>query len=228
MDFKLVNKKNMGGVSLLLLIIILSQSRFFNFLIDTPLGRAFLIAFIIFISCCNKIMGVVGVLLIIVMFNNSGIGILEGMEAPNLDLLKENIKDKYQATMDASGSATPATTPAATTPAAPTPAPTPATTPAATTTTPATTTPATATATATTPDTVAPPPNLAAKQSSMKSAFGTMKDQAREGFDLIGTENNIKRGKQSNSISVNHNSRNSENVSPYESNVFSTSSYSQF
>ena len=43
MNFKLVDKKNMGGVALLLLVIILSQSRFFNFLIDTALGRAFLI-----------------------------------------------------------------------------------------------------------------------------------------------------------------------------------------
>ena len=75
MNFKLVDKKNMGVVALLLLVIILSQSRFFNFLIDTALGRAFLIAFIIFISCCHKILGVICILLIIILFNRSQIGI---------------------------------------------------------------------------------------------------------------------------------------------------------
>jgi hypothetical protein len=39
---------------------------------------------------------------------------------------------------------------------------------------------------------------------------------ASEGFDILGTENNIKRGKQSNSISVNSIMRDSNNVDPYD------------
>jgi hypothetical protein len=78
MDFKLVSKNNMGIVATLILVILLSHSRFFNFLIDTALGRAFLILFILVISYVNKILGVVAVLFIIIMFNQSSIGYLEG------------------------------------------------------------------------------------------------------------------------------------------------------
>ena len=44
---------------------------------------------------------------------------------------------------------------------------------------------------------------------------------AKEGFDIIGTENNIKRGKQSNSIPVNDKMRISSDVLPHEGNSFS-------
>ena len=199
MNFKLVDKKNMGGIALLLLIIILSQSRFFNFLIDTALGRAFLIAFIIFISCCHKIMGVVGVLLIIIMFNGSQFGILEGFDVGD-------IKAQIEAKIDACGNDT------STTPSTPPPS--------TTTTTDAcgndTSTSSTSTTTSTTP----PPPSLATLQTKVEAA--------KEGFDLIGTESRLKSGKQSNSISVNHKTKSSENVSPSEENIFSTSSYSKF
>lgn len=78
MDFKLVSKNNLGVVTALLLVILLSQGRFFNFLLDTALGRAVLILFILVISYTNKILGVVSVLFVIIMFNNSDIGYLEG------------------------------------------------------------------------------------------------------------------------------------------------------
>jgi hypothetical protein len=78
MDFKLVSKNNMGIVATLLVVILLSQSKFFNFLIDTGLGRAVLIFFIIIISYVNKILGVVVVLFIIIIFNQSNIGYMEG------------------------------------------------------------------------------------------------------------------------------------------------------
>jgi exopolysaccharide biosynthesis protein len=42
------------------------------------------------------------------------------------------------------------------------------------------------------------------------------KKQAVEGFDLIGTENTIKRGKQSNAIPVYPHSKNATNISPYD------------
>jgi hypothetical protein len=78
MDFKLVSKNNLGAVATLFLVILLSHARFFDFLIDTPLGRAILILFILGISYANKILGVVAVLFIIIAFNNSDIGYLEG------------------------------------------------------------------------------------------------------------------------------------------------------
>jgi hypothetical protein len=201
MDFKLVDKKNIGVISLLILVIFLSQSRFFNFLIDSALGRAFLIAFIIFISCCNKIIGVVGVLLIIIIFNNSNIGILEGFDSSaNISTLKSDLQTKIESKIDSCGNDV--------TPAAITPAP-------VTTTYTATAAPSTANA---------PQANLDSIQNKVQSK----ETAAKEGFDLYGTEFNIKKGKQSNSISVNHQSRNSANVSPYEQNVFSTSNYSMF
>ena len=71
MDFKLVSKNNIGTVVLLLLVIALSQAKAFNFLIDSALGRFFLIVFILCLSYCHKILGVVGVLFVIIMFNGN-------------------------------------------------------------------------------------------------------------------------------------------------------------
>jgi len=78
MDFKLVSKNNMGAVATLILVIMLSQSRMFDFLMDTTLGRALLILFILGISYINKIFGVVAILFIIIMFNQSDMGFMEG------------------------------------------------------------------------------------------------------------------------------------------------------
>ena len=50
MNFNLGSKNNMGAIATIILIILLSQSKFFNFLIDTALGRVFLVAFILAIS----------------------------------------------------------------------------------------------------------------------------------------------------------------------------------
>jgi hypothetical protein len=78
----LVSKNNVGGATALLLVVLLSQSKFFNFLLDTALGRALLILFILVISYTNKILGVVSVLFIIIMANSSDIGYLEGFDTP--------------------------------------------------------------------------------------------------------------------------------------------------
>ena len=83
MQTTLVSKNNIGGATALLLVILLSQTKFFNFLLDTALGRAFLILFILVISYTNKILGVVSVLFIIIMVNSSDIGYLEGFDTPN-------------------------------------------------------------------------------------------------------------------------------------------------
>ena len=95
MDFKLVSKNNLGAVATLFLVILLSHARFFDFLIDTALGRAILILFILGISYTNKILGVVAVLFIIIAFNNSDIGYLEGFtSSPNINEKKNQIIQK--------------------------------------------------------------------------------------------------------------------------------------
>ena len=78
MDFKFNSKTTLGALSTLTLVIILSQSHFFDFLIDTALGRAALICLIIGISYTHKILGVIAVLFVIIMFNQSYLGSSEG------------------------------------------------------------------------------------------------------------------------------------------------------
>jgi hypothetical protein len=96
MDFKLVSKNNLGAVATLFLVILLSNARFFDFLIDTALGRTILILFILGISYTNKILGVVAVLGIIIAFNNSNIGYLEGFTTPpntNTKVTKDTVDE---------------------------------------------------------------------------------------------------------------------------------------
>jgi hypothetical protein len=80
-----INKKYLGVFATLILVILISQSKIFDLLIDTALGRAFLILFILGVSCLHKIFGVVVVLFIIIMFNNTG-GILEGLDNNTTDM----------------------------------------------------------------------------------------------------------------------------------------------
>lgn len=106
MKLNLVSKNNMGYASALFLIVFLSQSKFFNFLLDTTLGRSILILFILFIAYTNKILGVVVVLFIIIMFNNSDIGYLEGMTSnspsPSSSNSNENEDQKKKNTLPSS------------------------------------------------------------------------------------------------------------------------------
>ncbi len=95
------SKNNMGAIATIILIILLSQSRFFNFLIDTALGRVFLLAFILAITCMNKILGVIIVLFIMIMFNQSTIGYMEGFTADQKDMSKASIvSDKKETNKD--------------------------------------------------------------------------------------------------------------------------------
>jgi hypothetical protein len=66
-----MNNNYISLLAIFLLIVILSQSRTFNLLFDTYLGRIILVLFILVISYTNKILGIVSVLLIVIMFNNS-------------------------------------------------------------------------------------------------------------------------------------------------------------
>ena len=154
MNFKLVSRNNVGLVTVLLLVILLSQTKIFNFLVDTALGRAALIFLLIVISYANKILGVVSVLLIIIMFNNSDIGYLEGFTKPTNAIHTTN----------------------ATAPASP----------------------------------LVPKPIVHTTKTKKQIA------KATEGFDIIGKERNIQKGRQSNSIPVSDFMKESVSVAPYE------------
>jgi hypothetical protein len=98
MDFKLLSKNNIGAVSALILVILLTQSRVFDFLIDTSLGMFILIIFILGISYMNHNLGLVAVLLIIIIMNQNDSGYLEGFDIKNIGQ-----KVKKPTTLDASG-----------------------------------------------------------------------------------------------------------------------------
>ena len=70
MNFNLVSKNNIGVVVALLLVILLSVSKVFNFLLNTTLGRSVLVLFVLILAYVNKILGVVSVLFIVILFIN--------------------------------------------------------------------------------------------------------------------------------------------------------------
>ena len=103
MAFKLVSKNNIGIFTTLVLVILLSQSNFFDFLMDTPLGRITLLAFVIFIAYTNEILGLIAVLCIVIAFNSnvnivSGYNLYEGLETMNEDEDDEDDKAKKRGT----------------------------------------------------------------------------------------------------------------------------------
>lgn len=195
MDFKLVSKNNLGAATSLILVILLSQSKFFNFLLDTALGRAILILFILFISYTNKILGVVSVLFIIILFNSSDIGYMEGFTAPSSS---NNSNDS--STTNTSTTTNDSTTTSSTTP----------------------------TLTDEQKQQIISKLQEETKNSSKDNSTTTTSSSsvASEGFDIIGTENTIKRGKQSNSIPVNSFMKNSDDIMPFGGSF--SESYSAF
>ncbi len=78
MDSKLLSKTNMGGVATIILVILLCQARFFNFLVGTTLGRAILVFLVLGITCAHHILGVIAVLAIVVIYNQSNVDYMEG------------------------------------------------------------------------------------------------------------------------------------------------------
>jgi hypothetical protein len=101
MNFRLVDKKYLGFFLTLFLMILLSQSRFFHFLIDKSLGRLVLIFFILGITYTSKILGIVAVLFIIIMFNQNELSYMEGF-TDNVEnsLNTQEIKDKINLKKD--------------------------------------------------------------------------------------------------------------------------------
>lgn len=198
MNFKLVSKENLGCVILLLLVVVLSLSKIFNFTTETHLGRLILISLVLVISYFNNILGVVAVLFIIIILSGNNMFYQEGFDTnmPNIskpepskpEPSKDNKKDmsevqKGDNTVDVSANQT----------------------------------------------IPMPPkdmPTLQAKKPSNDSSAVTSSiasSTATEGFDIIGLENDMKKGKQSNSIPVNAFMKESQFVSAYEANPFKES-----
>ena len=77
MKFNLISKNNMGIVITLILVVLLSQSRFFDFLTENALGRMIILGMIIFISYTNQILGLLAVLFIIIAFNQYNMNVVQ-------------------------------------------------------------------------------------------------------------------------------------------------------
>ncbi len=193
----LISKNNVGAAVLLLFVVVLSQVRVFDVLMNTALGRILLIAFILFLSYANKILGVVGVLFIIIMFNSSssGFGMMEGFDSTtNMDGTKVNIDgskvDGSKVNMDGSkvdGSNVDGNKMN------------------------------TAKMNGATMD-----GSKMDEAAAAVAANGMKKPEkkiavAAEGFDILGTENSIRRGKQSNSIPVRKENNMDNDVFAYDS-----------
>jgi hypothetical protein len=241
MNFKLVSKNNVGVVLILLLVIFLSQNKTLNFLIDTYLGRIFLILILLIVSYCHKILGIVFVFLVIISFNYHN-RYFEGLTTAtqqtsaspeNKDERREIVindatlnapkfnpnmitnTEMDQAALAQVVNTTPTTTTSTTTtPTTTTPTTTTSTTTTPTTTTPTTTTPTTSTTTTPTTTTT--------------EGFSKNLTKGYQDIDIIGTEHAIKKGKQSNSIPVNSFSRSSDNVSAVDINTLFNHNFSTF
>ena len=191
MDFNLVSKNNLGVVTALLLVILLSQGRVFNFLLDSALGRAILILFILVISYTNKILGVVSVLFIIIMFNNSDIGYLEGFTDSSSTNSTTTMSSKMPTNSNKNTTSTSTDT---------------------TTTTPSLTDEQKQQLMTTLQE------KAKEKDTSTVNTSSAAVSGGAEGFNTFETERNIQKGKQSNSISVSSYANQSDNVEAFEGN----------
>ena len=234
----LFKNNTIGIASMLFFVVLVSHSRVLDFLFETFLGRIFLIGMILFISYKHYILGVVSVLIAIIMFNN--IGYMEGMESRRDSTTSSTTPTTSSTTPTTSStSSTPTTSSTTTTPTTSSTTTTPTT--SSTTTSSTTTTPTTSSSSTTTkPTTSSISASLASAMSKAKNnvmsklntsatttpttSSSTTTTSSTEGFDLIGTENTLKRGKQSNSIPVYHHSNNGGHVAPYDGG----SAYSAF
>ena len=184
----LFKNSTIGIASMLFFVVLVSQSRILDFLFETFLGRFLLISMILFISYTHYILGVVSVLIVIIMFNNIDYGYG----------YMEGMENVQKPTISTTSSTTVPTT---------------------TTSSTSSISSSLATAMNKAKDDVMSKINVSTKPSSTSTSTSSSKKEktSTEGFDLIGTENTIKRGKQSNTIPVYHPSTNDGNVAPYDS-----------
>jgi len=214
MDVKLLSKINIGVVATLFLIILLTQSRVFNFLLNTYLGRLLLILFILGISCCDKIFGVIAILFIIIFFNQNftfieGLETSETSETSKIEQKLTSIKDSIDA-IKSSISAKQSGDKTSTEQLADE-----------------------ISASDTTAQSSGNPiyDKLAKALSENKNSESTTTPtgskmsslKGLEGFNMIEREDRMLRGKQSNTIPVSNNNTNSNNIDPSDITIFSSS-----
>jgi hypothetical protein len=94
MSFRLFSKTTLGGVTLLSLILLLTQSNLFDFFINTSLGRGLLIFFILFISYTHHILGIASVLFIIIMISHSDNIFYENFQDNTNEIIDESFVDE--------------------------------------------------------------------------------------------------------------------------------------
>jgi cytoskeletal protein RodZ len=214
MAINTLSKNSISIIVALLLVIILSETKLFLFFTETYLGRTILILVLLLASYINKILGVVCVFIIIIMFNNIKLFNYESFEtnSDNKPTVKTNSNDKIQNIKNKIADAEAETDNTAA-------APDNTSENQTTTNSPTTSTPS-----------VVPNDNMVpSKINVVTSSQNTTADTSSntnvgiEGFDLQSTENNIKRGKQSNSIAVNQYLNTSVDVAPYEGNIHANS-----
>ena len=205
MDFKLISKNNVGGAIFLLLIIALSQAKAFNFLMETALGRIFLIVFILSLSHCHKILGVVGVLLIVIMFNSNMY--YEGFDNNNTSTTTTTTDPSSNSLDPSSNSVDPSSNSTTTLNADQIKQMIQQQISAAA----SNNNSGTSSSSDSTTDSSSSTTTVTKKPNNSTGA---------EGFDILGIENNIKRGKQSNSIPVNNFMRDADSIMPYDGTSF--------
>jgi hypothetical protein len=211
MAINTLSKNSISIIVALLLVIILSETKLFLFFTETYLGRTILILVLLLASHINKILGIVCVFIIIIMFNsNIKIFNYEGFDtnSDNKPTVTSNSNDKIQNIKNKMADAEAAPVAADTT-----------TQNQTTTNSPTMSTPSVV------PNDYMVPSKINVVHSSPNTTTGSSSNanEGIEGFDLQSTENNIKRGKQSNSIPVNPYLNTSVDVAPYEGNVHANS-----
>lgn len=161
---KFTNKKNVCCCMILLLLLVISQLRIIDSLLDTSLGRTLLLVVLLSVSYVNKILGIVGAFLFIVIFTVQKSSLLESFTSDRTDL-SGNMVDVSGNMMDASGNIN--------------------------------------------------IPKICKNLSNKKVEQEGF--QSIEGFDIIGTESTLLKGKSSNSIHANKET--TGNVQPSYSNM---------
>lgn len=225
MNFSFLSKQNLGVALFLLFILIISESHILNFFFNNSLGRAIFIFCLLSIAYLNNILGVISVLMAILLINSKENGWLEGFTGEPPTTTGDPLTNTGEPTSATTTSGEPTTTS--------TDESTTTSSDETTTTTnnsppykdasgndlPSQVTTSDSNTTTTTSN------NVLNKEIDkvQKSIENTSDNSAFEGFDILGMENNLKRGKKSNSIPISNQTRKSENVDPYYQSSFGNS-----
>ena len=189
-----LSKNSMGIFFALLLVILLSESRLFKIFTNTYLGRLILISIILFVSYLNKILATVCVFIIVIMFSIMKSS-YEGFDVNKEDTNESAKKNEEPTVIDGNKS------------------------------TPTPTTDESKTPSKDKKIDVITSDSAEDIKAGTTSAPATDETSAPvttiEGFDIQSTENNIRRGKQSNSIPINKYNKSPIEVDPYEGSSFS-------